>query len=117
MNARQKQLINSAVGLLENEFLNNPNEEPITLEGAVNYCYEGLVMEVNECGESPDIYFQGKDAIIREITTSIKANKYIKLKKAIDPVALDNSVSECYEKLTGFGEFVKSLNGEKNENQ
>lgn len=80
MTNKQKQAIRSAVGYLENVYIDNPAESPITLQNAIDYCYEYVKDDIHGCGESQAIFFQGKEAIREELQKQIKKNSFIKLK-------------------------------------
>ena len=70
-----------AVGYLENVYLDNPDEEPVTLEEAVAYCYDELVDSTKSSVHfTSGAYFATKELLLAEIKRLILASA-ISLKK------------------------------------
>lgn len=67
MNLRKDTIneINCSIGGLVNIYLDNPNEEPITLESAIDYVYDELIenAENERFGITSAVKFDGKDNI------------------------------------------------------
>ena len=57
--------INYSIGGLMNLYLDNPNEEPITLEDAINYVYDELMGNASNgrFGITTAVKFDGKENI------------------------------------------------------
>lgn len=77
--------IRSAVGYLENSFMNPMGDEdtaPISLDVAIKYCYSYFVEDsTTTYGFSSAVRFDGKRNIIAEMTKQIKENPHIVLKE------------------------------------
>ncbi len=72
-----------AVYGLENEYLDNPEREPVTLEEAVNICYGEFVDAADGNRGARDTkaaFFDTTEAIKKELERVILQNEYIKLK-------------------------------------
>ena len=80
--------IMDAVYMLENAYLNPFNsdaqdgkEEPITLENAINYCYEAYEQEITQVsGHTKAARFSGKKAVQEAIKQEILKSDCIILK-------------------------------------
>lgn len=79
MDKRLSKQVDAAVGLLENLYLDNPAEEPVTLEEAVGYCYDELLGY--QRGAELAARFEGAPAIREALKQAIISNAFIKLKE------------------------------------
>lgn len=78
--------INYSIGGLMNLYLDNPEEEPITLDDAINYVYNEIMDNAkdNRFGLTTAIKFDGKDNIISYIRKELLEEKdTIKFKNLI----------------------------------
>jgi len=65
-------LINFVVGGLENTYLDYPSTEPMTLDEAVEYCYQDLKDNTNQThGHTSAVYFNTTEAIKEELKEAI----------------------------------------------
>lgn len=69
--------INYSIGGLMNLYLDNPNEEPITLQDAIDYVYNEIIdnAESNRFGLTTAIKFDGKNNIMDYIKNSLLEEK------------------------------------------
>jgi len=77
--ATEKQ-VNYAVGFLENVYMDNDDEPPITLEEAVAYCYDQLIDgQRGRANPAQAIRFEGKPAIMAAIKRAVINSPAIKI--------------------------------------
>lgn len=70
-----------AVGYLENNYLDNKDLEPITIDEAVKYVYEYFIEDQDTMdGFKRNTRFYGKQNILKMIKEEILKNEYIKIK-------------------------------------
>jgi len=72
-----------AVGGLENTYLDNPDELPISLTEAIDYCYDEFIDATGNrgMGNTTAIFFDTKNAIKEEIRKIILQSEFIKIKE------------------------------------
>ena len=70
-----------AVGYLENNYLDNKDLEPITIDEAVKYVYEYFIEDQDTMdGFKRNTRFYGKQNILQMIKEEVLRNEYIKIK-------------------------------------
>ena len=82
----RKETINEilySIGGLENFYLDNSEEEPITLEDAINYVYSEVMANAQSgrFGLTTAIKFDGKQKILNKIKEELLKSEDIKFKK------------------------------------